>query len=139
MEDEFFKCITRNQYNIMTLQNNLMQLRQEHIFQEGQLRRHQHDEYQSLRYQGMSILNKEVERHSLQCQPIDQLIAQLEKPESHAMTSPQKYGPPIVVSLRKGPCRASGGKHSTVAVCLSAGIAQAVSLEDDLYDHYYSY
>ncbi|XP_053396987.1 uncharacterized protein LOC123551528 [Mercenaria mercenaria] len=139
MEDERFRFNSRNQFNVMEFQHRLMQLRQDHISQQGRLKEHHQNEFCAVRSRGMETLHEEIGRHSAQCEPIDQLIEQLEKPESHSKYSPQKYGPPIVVSLRKGPCKATHGRHSTVPVCLSAAIAQAVSLEDDLYDHYYGY
>lgn len=139
MEDEQFRFYTRNQFSPIEFQNRILQLRQDHLFQQSRLKEHHQNEFCAVRSRGLDILNEEIKRHSVQCEPIGQLIEQLEKPEAGTISSPKKYGPPIVVSLRKGPCRASNGKHSTVPVCLSAGIAQAVSLEDDLYDHHYGY
>lgn len=138
-EFDNFRFSSLGMYNPRQMAFNLSQLRQEHSMQMRQMKARQRQRYTTFSQQRREILDVAKTEYKQQIQPIEDLISQLQNPEHLSSSPSQKYGPPIVVSLRKGPCKASNWKHSTVTVCLSAAIAQAVSLEDDLYDHYYSY
>ena len=80
-----------------------------------------------------------TEDYQYQSGVLQQQIAMMEAAKHSLGACTDEHGPPVSILLRKGPCRATSGKHSTVTVVLSANIGQAISLEDDIYDHFYSY
>ncbi|WAR07827.1 hypothetical protein MAR_017785 [Mya arenaria] len=112
----------------------------QHSLEFKNLKQRQEHQWKTARGRAAHMLAaKRTEGYRRQSELLQEQIQMMEEAEGVPSVSPQKYGPPVMVTLRKGPCRASGGLPTTANVCLSARIAQAVSLEDDIYDHFYSY
>ena len=118
------------------LQNSIIQLTIEHRSQREHLQFHQRNVYKELCETWNNRLVERKEDYERRCAGLDEQISQIDGTGGSDHTN---NGPNMVVKLRKGPCRATDGKHSMVTMVLAARIAQAISLEDDIYDNFYKY
>lgn len=121
------------------LQNSIVQLNLEHRRQREHMKAHHRSAYQSLCETWNNRLKECVDEFKCRRDALDEQITQIQDTDNLDLEAIGQYGPPVMVKLRKAPCKATGGKHSVITMCLSAGIAQAISLEDDIYDHFYTY
>lgn len=124
--------------NSVVLQASMMQLVIEHRKQRKHMQAHHMSVYQTLCENWNRKLQEDLDNYNQRCNTLNEQIDQIENMDINTDIRSQ-YGPPVLVKLRKAPCRATDGKHGQVTVCLSAQIAQAVCLEDDIYDHFYRY
>lgn len=123
----------------MVLQNSIVQLCLEHRNQRERLRTHHNSAYALLCESWNNHLQEQLNDFQWRCWSLDEQISQIEDTGNINGTSDSQYGPPVLVKLRKAPSKATLGKHSMVTVCLSARIAQAITLEDHVFDHFYTY
>ncbi|KAK3608444.1 hypothetical protein CHS0354_035445, partial [Potamilus streckersoni] len=110
----------------------ILQIQEEHKIQMTRLR--------LLMKQEMSLLDKEKQITTARIaarfdQKINQLKNIAEQSQQEHLTN-SVHGPYVSLELFKAPRHRSKG--TVIAVCLPAGIAQALLKEDAVYDHFYS-
>lgn len=128
-----------SEINSRQTQKDLRQMHQKHRKEMACLNQVHQNKFLSLCAQGKETLNRLVADYDKKVHLLDEIIEQLSNVQCHSAGLLFEYGPPVFVNLSKRPCRDTNWELSTVRTHVPAGIAQAVTLEENLYDHYYSY
>lgn len=123
--------------NSVFKQTQLMQLKMDHLAQIDHIQCIAMREEQSIKDKYLNSVTTERTRFEEQFNQMTSLIQQLsqcvfEDKEEH-------FGPQVMVSLVKAPCRANNESKTHVSVCLPLEIANAILKEDELYDNFYEY
>ncbi|KAL4233532.1 hypothetical protein ACF0H5_008213 [Mactra antiquata] len=128
----------RRSTNYGKIQKTMRQTYSRQDAERHNLRNKHTNKFHSLCEKGRKCLDKLVSEYDQQSKSIDDIIKQMHC-YYNQLDESSPFGPLVYVRLKKGACIETKRKPSFVDVSLPAAVAQAVLLEDDLYDFHYRY